>query len=206
MTTAPSAEAGPGFALRPATAADLGSVRALATQVFLDTYATEGIRPSIAREVDQQFALAALQAWLDRPGCLLVVAEQAGHLIAFAQLERGAGHALVADAETAELARLYVQPRFQGRGVGSRLLAWAEARARDEGAATLWLTAWIGNVRALSFYRRCGYRELGATSYEFEGERYENRLFAKALGAAGKPPNAPSAAHLYFDATRRSEQ
>ena len=50
-----------------------------------------------------------------------------------------------------------------------------------EGSATLWLTAWLGNARALAFYRSQGYRELGSTIYAFEGERYENRLFAKSL-------------------------
>ena len=43
----------------------------------------------------------------------------------------------------------------------------------------------LPSVRALAiqvFLDRChGYRELGSTTYEFEGERYENRLFARPL-------------------------
>ena len=74
-----------------------------------------------------------------------------------------------------------MQPPFQRRGVGRLLLSRAEALAAAEGSATLWLTAWLGNARALAFYRSQGYRELGSTIYAFEGERYENRLFAKSL-------------------------
>ena len=69
--------------------ADLPSLRALATQVFLDTYAGDGIRPSLAREAEQQFSIAALQAELDRADRRIVLVEQAGHLIAFAQLSSG---------------------------------------------------------------------------------------------------------------------
>jgi hypothetical protein len=40
---------------RAATASDALCIGVLATQVFLDTYATDGIRPSLAREVLEQF-------------------------------------------------------------------------------------------------------------------------------------------------------
>jgi hypothetical protein len=46
----------------------------------------------------------------------------------------------------------------------------------------MWLTAWVGNARALAFYPRCGYQDFGPTIYEFRGEQHGNRLFAKALG------------------------
>lgn len=181
MSGGGSEEAGPALSLRPATAADLASLRALATQVFLDTYATDGIRAAVAREVEQAFSFAALQAELERADSRILLAEHAEHLVAFAQLGVGVGHALVGDATATELARLYVQAPFQRRGVGRRLLAAAEALARAEGSATLWLTAWVGNARALAFYRSQGYRELGSTIHTFEDEGFENRLFAKPL-------------------------
>jgi hypothetical protein len=53
--------------------------------------------------------------------------------------------------------------------------------ASAEGASTLWLTAWVGNARTLSFYASQGYEPLGSTPYTFEGEVFENTLFAKAL-------------------------
>ena len=45
----------------------------------------------------------------------------------------------------------------------------------------LWLTCWVHNTRALAFYARQGYAELGSTDYVFEGEHHENRVFAKTL-------------------------
>ncbi len=169
----------PGF--RPAAAADAPVLCALATQVYLDTYATGGIRPAMAREVQQHFSTSAWLAQLARPEVRIEVVERAGHLVAFSQLLLGERHALVGDAAAAELSRLYVQAPFQRRGVGRMLLDRAEALARAEGCATLWLTAWVGNARALAFYRRQRYRELGSTDHEFENERVENRLFARSL-------------------------
>lgn len=44
------------FEVRPGCAADAVTVAALATQVFLDTYATQGIRPDLAREAFLEYS------------------------------------------------------------------------------------------------------------------------------------------------------
>ena len=173
------------LSFRQAQAADALSVHALATQVFLDTYATEGVRPALAREAEQRYSTSVFLELLERPASRIILAERDDHLVAFAQVQLGAGHALVEGPAAAELERLYVQAPFLRRGVGRQLLARAEALARDEGCTTLWLTAWAGNVRALAFYRSQEYEERGSTIYEIEGSSFENRLFARALDGGG---------------------
>ena len=168
--------------LRPAQESDALCVHALATQVFLDTYATSGIRPALAREVEANFSMAAVRARLDESSLRITLAEHQGHMIGFAEVGLGARHPLVADPRSAEITRLYVQSPFLRRGVGKRLLAHSEALALSEGASTLWLTSWVGNTRALAFYESQGYKRLGSTDHVFEGEAIENRLFAKVLG------------------------
>ena len=175
------------ISFRRAVETDTLTLSMLATQVFLDTYATDGIRASVAREVQAQLGPAAIEALLHRPDTRLVVAERAQHLVGFVQSTAGAQHALVAQLPGIELDRLYVQEPFTGRGLGKALLAHAEAHAAAQGASVLWLTCWVRNARALAFYARQGYAELGGTDYQFEGERHENRVFAKTLPRASGP-------------------
>ena len=166
---------------RPGTEADALCLSVLATQVFLDTYATDGIRAAIAHEVREQLSMPAMSTQLATPHMRFIVAERAGHMLGFAQLTLDAAHDLMPHQQAAELNRLYVQERFTGRGIGRALLAQAEALARTEGAPAMWLTAWVRNARALAFYPRCGYQDQGPTIYEFRGEQHGNRFFAKAL-------------------------
>ena len=168
---------------RPAGPSDADCLSVLATQVFLETYATSGIRMALVREAEAHYSVATFTGRLRLPHVRTVLAERDGHLIAFAEIVLGARHPLVRPANTAELTRLYVQGPFLRQGIGQRLLAHAEALASSEGASTLWLTAWVGNPRARTFYASQGYVELGSTPYEFEKEVFENRLFAKAIGS-----------------------
>lgn len=168
--------------IREAQPQDSLYIGVLAMQVFLDTYATEGIREAIATQALQAFAPDTIARLMVQPDTVLVVAESNGHLIGFAQIKLRAGHLMICATDVAELQRLYIQERFTGLGIGYRLLQAAEQHAEHAGATLLWATVWVGNERALGFYPRQGYTLLGSPMYSFQGEIHENRLFGKALG------------------------
>ena len=79
-----------------------------------------------------------------------------------------------------ELARLYVDPRFHGQGVGSKLFDAAEVMIRDAGFTEMTVAALVESAAA--FYRARGMHEIGRQPYEpeiFLGR--EVVLLAKAL-------------------------
>lgn len=166
---------------RPATGDDALCISVLAAQVFVDTYATLGIREAIARHVTEELSVSAMAASIADSDHRFIVAEVTNNLVGFVQLKLRTENSAVSSSNAAELVRLYVLERFTSNGVGTRLLARAEALAVAQGAQHTWLTAWVGNTRALAFYPRRGYTELGPTTYVFQGENIENRLFVKAL-------------------------
>jgi GNAT superfamily N-acetyltransferase len=170
-----------GIAIRRAVPSDALCIAALGMQVFLDTYAVNGIRASLAREAVETLSPDVIAELLVESATTFLVAEMSGHLVAFAQTAAHAGHERVPLTPATELKRLYVQECFTGRGIGKALLGRAEAEARASGAAGIWLTAWSRNTRARSFYTSQGYVELGPTLFTVQGEQHENRLFTKSL-------------------------
>lgn len=167
--------------LRAATAADATAIAALAVQVFLDTYATAGVRPDLAREAFGENGVDAFAARLAEPARRFLLAGRGDGLLGFAEVVAAALPAPAGAVRGAELVRLYVQPRAQRSGLGSALLARAEQAAAAAALPWLWLTAWEGNARALAFYARMGYADVGATTYALQGRSYGNRVLAKSL-------------------------
>ena len=167
--------------LRNAKPEDALCLSVLAMQVFLDTYATEGIRPPIAREVLASYSQSAFASAIESNDGSISVAEVKSNMVGFAQLTFGAQHELAPVGVQAELLRLYVQEPFTGAKVGTKLLAQAEHIASEHGATVLWLTPWVHNHRARAFYARRHYIDYGLTHFTFEGESHENRVLAKSL-------------------------
>ena len=72
---------------------------------------------------------------------------------------------LVREPGTLLIYNVAVEPRFQGRGFGRRLLGLAEAEARRAGCARLRLYTNEHMTFNLAMYRRRGYRETGREAY-----------------------------------------
>ena len=148
----------------------------LATQVWLHTYATDGIDADIAAYVLQTLTPAAYAAMLQDPARQIIVAESGYHLVGLAVLNFNAP--CEADPRlTVELQTLYVQAPFLGEGVGRALLQAAHARARAASAkGRLWLSVNARNDRAIAFYARQGYGKIGTTWFALGAGRHENHV------------------------------
>jgi GNAT superfamily N-acetyltransferase len=166
---------------RAAEPGDALCVGVLAMQVFLDTYAIDGLRPDLAREALANYCPTVFEARIRDSSNHFLLAERASHLVAFSEYNLSSKPPLPSLSGGAELIRLYVQHHSQRIGVAAALLARAEAHARESGALSLWLTAWVNNANARAFYFAQGYKDVGSTNYAFEGRTYENRIYCKVL-------------------------
>lgn len=76
---------------------------------------------------------------------------------------------------------LAVSPEARGRGIGARLLAQAEAMAREEGLVGIYLDTF--KFQAPRFYLREGYREIGRLPKI--GDAPQRIWFAKEFNTSG---------------------
>lgn len=71
--------------------------------------------------------------------------------------------------EAFEVWRLYVSCKAQKKGIGSKLLEFAEEKAKSLGYKIIVIWAFTENYHALTFYKKHGYR---ADHEEYLGEPY----------------------------------
>ncbi len=165
------------FHIRLGVEEDAARLAVLAAQVWLHTYATDGISPEIAEYVLAHLTLEQYAQLLRDASTQVLVALHAHYVVGLAVLRF---ETLCPDRPdpSVELQTLYVQERFLGMGVGSLLLAAAEALARSRAKSRLWLTVNATNSRAIAFYDRKGYVKVGTAYFVLGTERYENHVLA----------------------------
>jgi GNAT superfamily N-acetyltransferase len=105
------------------------------------------------------------------PSGLLLAARRGGSVLGCA------GVRLLGDG-IGEVTRVFVVPAERGRGLGMRLMAELETRARALGVRELRLDTRADLVEAQRLYLRSGYEETAA----FNDEPYAERWFRKPLG------------------------
>jgi ribosomal protein S18 acetylase RimI-like enzyme len=159
--------------IRKARDSDAARIAVLATQVWLHTYATEGISPEIADYTRSELTPDKYLAIQNDALAHIWVAERGAHLIGFAVLNMGVPCPTRAST-LAELQTLYVQAHFVGQGVGRQLLTVAEKRAFDLAGLPLWLTVNAHNAQAIGFYMHQGYTKHGVAEFVLGDQRHEN--------------------------------
>ncbi len=80
-----------------------------------------------------------------------------------------------------ELKRIYVFSRFQGEGLGRRLLKEAIAEARACKAERLLLGVYVRNDAAIGFYTRMGFQKLGYRKFNMGGQECDDYIMGLTL-------------------------
>jgi GNAT superfamily N-acetyltransferase len=80
-----------------------------------------------------------------------------------------------------EIGRFYVDRPWQGRGLAQRLMAAARDAARDLGGITVWLAVWEHHPRAIAFYQKQGFRDVGSQPFRLGSDLQTDRVMVAEL-------------------------
>jgi len=80
-----------------------------------------------------------------------------------------------------QLWRLYVAAEQQGRGFAGELVAHAMAHARARRHDVIWLGTAPDNARAIAFYRKCGFHEVGTAQLHQTHDAHEDVIMSRRL-------------------------
>jgi GNAT superfamily N-acetyltransferase len=153
----------------------------LGRRTFVETFAADNDPEHLARFLEATYGATQQARELADPAVISLLAFVEGEAAGFAQLRRGHAEPCVAGPEPIELQRIYALRAFHGRGVGAALLQAAMDRARAEGFRTLWLGVWERNDKALAFYARFGFRDVGSHTFMVGSDPQVDRILEVAL-------------------------
>lgn len=137
--------------IRPWTPRDFPAVQRVLWETWMDTYAPFIPVQELKNYFDEHYNLKAIAELALHPDIEGYVAEDK---------EEVTGYMLLKYSEETgmfSVASLYILPTKQGGGLGGRMLALAEQRAKEEGHATLWLGVMTQNTRAIDWYAARGF-------------------------------------------------
>jgi diamine N-acetyltransferase len=176
-----------GHHIRAALRGDAPALAALGARTFRDTFAADNTPENIAAHLAATYSPAIQASELADPRRrTLVAATRAGELTGFVQLLDGEVPSAITGPAPIELLRLYVDRDYHGRGVAHALMTAALAAAAEQGALTIWLGVWERNPRAIAFYRKWSFEDVGSHEFVLGSDRQTDRLMARPVaGRAG---------------------
>lgn len=172
--------------IRRATTQDAAALAALAEQTFRDTFAAQNSAHNMDLHCRTHYGAAMQAAEIARDDVVTLVAEAAGTLVAYAQLRLSAAPACVPGARPGEIQRFYVDRPWHGQGIAHTFMSACLQALAERACDTVWLGVWEHNPRAIAFYRRHGFVEVGEHCFALGDDLQRDILLARYASAAGK--------------------
>jgi diamine N-acetyltransferase len=172
----------PNHTIRRGIFVDAECLSVLATQVWLHTYATDGISAVIARYVLDELSVGKFATILTQENSTVLVAEVNDNIVGYALVN--VGSACPAGDSGVEVASLYVQEHFARQGIGSALLRECQQFARlHTGSTAYWLMVNAENLPAIAFYVKQSLVKTGTAYFELGGEMHENHVMVSSAAS-----------------------
>jgi len=174
MTTIP-------LILRLAGPDDAAAVAAFGERSFRETFGADNRPEDMDAYCAATYAVERQRREMAEPERVTLLAEMEGRLVGYAQLRDGPAPSCVAGADPIEVLRFYVDRRWHGQGIARTLMAETLARARALGRRTVYLAVWERNARAIAFYRKVGFREVGAQPFQLGKDVQTDQVMVREL-------------------------
>lgn len=164
--------------IRRALVSDAVALAELAERTFRDTFAADNNPEDLEAYIAIVYGEAQQRAEIEG-GSVTLLGESDGVLIAFAQLRRARS-----PNGDVEIARFYVDKSHHGRGIAQTLMQAAVETARGLGGTTLWLGVWERNRRAIAFYTKCGFHDVGSQPFLVGSDLQTDRVMVRVISSS----------------------
>lgn len=166
---------------RPATDADALTVAMLAERTFREAFGAQNPPDEMERHCREHFGAAIQAREIADAGRVTLLIEVRGEPAGFAQLRWDAPPDCVAGAAPGEIQRFYLLRAFHGAGLAATLMDACFEALRHRGSDVAWLGVWEENPRAIAFYRKRGFDEVGRKTFLLGEDLQRDLVMARPL-------------------------
>ena len=148
--------------IRHATPSDAKNLAALAEETFRETFGSMNTVEDMNLHCQTSYSEAIQLGEIAAPRMTTLVSENGGNLIAFAQLRWSEAPGCVSATNPGEIQRIYVAKAWHGKGIAQDLMETCLNEMVKRKSDVAWLGVWERNPRAIAFYKKIGFAEVGS--------------------------------------------
>ncbi len=168
--------------LRKANVDDARELAQIAERTFRATFADMNTAANMDLHCQESYSESIQAAEIVDPNTITLLSENEGTLIGFAQLRWSEAPECVVAESQGEIHRLYVVEGWHGKGIAQDLMNASLEEMETRHSDTVWLGVWEHNARAISFYKKFGFAEVGDHVYPVGIDLQRDLVMARPIG------------------------
>jgi len=171
----------PRFEIRRGLVTDASALAAFAANVFTQAFGAENRPEDLQAHLQSAYGTSQQTNELADPDVVTLLAYEQTKLVGYAQVCRGAAPACVTQPAPMTLLRFYLDKSAHGSGLAQQLMTVAFDGARELEGQHLWLSTRDRNQRAIAFYKKIGFMDVGTTDFYVGTDKQTDRVLVASL-------------------------
>ena len=165
----------------PGSVADAAELAAFAARTFEEAFAADNNPDDLRAHLAATYGPTQQAAELADSSVVTILARLGRELVGYSQVRRSTPPLCVDHEAPIELHRFYLDSRVHGTGLASRLMRTVHSAAEELQGRHIWLGVWEQNHRAIAFYKKELFVDVGTTYYMVGADKQTDRVLVAEL-------------------------
>jgi len=136
---------------------------------------------NLFKYLNTNFSVSKTKEDLNNPKNLFYIIYVDNLPVGYAKLVINVINESVASNNNCRLERIFILNEFISLKIGQQLLNFVEEKAKELQLDTMWLSVYIKNKRAIRFYEKNEFKNVGEINFIVSGKDYQNIVFSKKI-------------------------
>lgn len=168
--------------IRYGTINDAAMLSEFGAKAFYDSFAKDNTKKNIRLYLKRTYSPEIQWSELTNPEIVFLIAEIEGEAVGYVKINLNSRDDSVKGIKTIEIERIYAAKEHIGKGVGKSLMQASIQEAKQRGCDSLWLGVWEKNPRAIDFYKKWGFKEVGTHIFMLGNDPQRDIIMELRLG------------------------
>lgn len=167
--------------IRKATPSDLNNLAVLKQQVWISTYAIDGLIEEFSSYVLAEYSVENVRKSITNKDKLTLIATCNGCLVGCVEILLSPKNPVKEVEPCIEISTFYILERFQGAGIGKKLLTECLKVIERLNHTKVWLSVYYKNQNAIDFYLRQGFNHIGEMDFILGEGKHKNYIMIRDI-------------------------
>lgn len=169
------------LSITPVSVDRVEELQAISIATFTDTFAKDNTAEDLAQYLADAYSIERLKNELNNPDSEFYFVTLDEQVVGYLKLNLGSAQHEEVGANAMEIERIYIATSHKRLGLGSLLITFAMARARQAQLSSVCLGVWEHNDAARRFYERMGFKTVGSHVFMLGSDEQTDLLMQHML-------------------------
>lgn len=167
--------------IKKCTHEDLRELQEVSYETFNETFKDQNSPENINAYLERAFNLPQLEKELDNSSSEFYFVYFNNDIAGYLKVNINDAQSEEMSDESLEIERIYIKNKFQKHGLGKYLLNKSMEIAMERNKKKIWLGVWEKNENAIAFYKKMGFVQTGAHSFNMGDEEQIDFIMTKSI-------------------------